>query len=67
VFYKIYRYLDKLQGKEQEKVQKIGIEHTHRILGGSIGLLFYDVTTLYFEMDFSNELRERGFSKDGSS
>ena len=63
--HKIYRYLDKLQGEEQEKVQKISIEHTRRILGGSIGLLFYDVTTLYFETDFSDELRERGFSKDG--
>jgi transposase len=27
--------------------------------------LFYDVTTLYFESDYSDELRERGFSKDG--
>ena len=30
-----------------------------------IGLVFYDVTTLYFETDHSDELRERGFSKDG--
>jgi transposase len=28
-------------------------------------LVFYDVTTLYFETDSSDELRERGFSKDG--
>jgi transposase len=27
--------------------------------------MFYDVTTLYFETDDSDELRERGFSKDG--
>ena len=63
--HKIYRYLDKLHGSEQENVQKISVEHTRRILGGSIGLLFYDVTTLYFETDFSDDLRERGFSKDG--
>src|SRR5699024_5294854 len=30
-----------------------------------IGLLFYDVTTLYFETDKQDELREKGFSKDG--
>jgi len=34
-------------------------------LGGKIGLVFYDVTTLYFETDYSDDLRERGFSKDG--
>jgi len=34
-------------------------------LGGKIGLLFYDVTTLYFETDYGDELRETGYSKDG--
>jgi transposase len=27
--------------------------------------MFYDVTTLYFETDNTDELREKGFSKDG--
>jgi transposase len=63
--HKIYRYLDKLYNKQQEQIQQISVEHTKRILGGTIGLLFYDVTTLYFETDYSDELRERGFSKDG--
>jgi transposase len=27
--------------------------------------MFYDVTTLYFESDYGDELRETGFSKDG--
>ena len=26
---------------------------------------FYDVTTLYFESDYENELRKTGFSKEG--
>jgi len=34
-------------------------------LGGTIGLVFYDVTTLYFETDYGDELRKTGFSKDG--
>jgi transposase len=34
-------------------------------LGGKIGLVFYDVTTLYFETDYADDLRKPGFSKDG--
>jgi len=63
--HKIYRYLDKLHNTQQEKIQQISVEHTKKILGGKIGLVFYDVTTLYFETDNSDELRELGFSKDG--
>lgn len=61
----IYRYLDKLYNTQKEKIQQISVEHTKRILGGKIGLMFYDVTTLYFEADYGDELRESGFSKDG--
>ena len=28
-------------------------------------MLFYDVTTLYFEADKEDDLRKRGFSKEG--
>lgn len=63
--HKIYRYLDKLHKTQQEKIQQISVEHTRRILGGKIGLVFYDVTTLYFETDESDDFRERGWSKDG--
>ena len=63
--HKIYRYLDHLHNTLQEKIQQISVSHTKKILGGKIGIVFYDVTTLYFESDFSDELRERGFSKDG--
>jgi transposase len=63
--HKIYRYLDRLHNTLQDKIQQISVEHTRKILGGHIGLVFYDVTTLYFESDHSDDLRERGFSKDG--
>jgi transposase len=62
---KIYRYLDKLYNTQQEKIQQISVEHTRKLLGGKIGLVFYDVTTLYFESDYGDELQERGYSKDG--
>jgi transposase len=61
----IYRYLDRLHNTQQDKIQQISVAHTRKILGGKIGLVFYDVTTLYFETDNDDELRERGFSKDG--
>lgn len=63
--HKIYRYLDRLHNSQQEKIQQISVEHTRRILGGKIGLVFYDVTTLYFETDYGDDFREQGFSKDG--
>jgi hypothetical protein len=63
--HKIYRYLDRLHNTLQDKIQHISVTHTKKILGGKIGIVFYDVTTLYFESDYSDELRERGFSKDG--
>ncbi|GHT88598.1 transposase [Bacteroidia bacterium] len=63
--HKIYRYLDKLHDTQKEQVQQISVEHTRKLLGGKIELVFYDVTTLYFETDFSDDLRKTGFSKDG--
>ena len=62
---KIYRYLDKLNHIQQDKIQNISVVHTQRLLGGQIGVLFYDVTTLYFETDKEDELRKTGFSKEG--
>ncbi len=41
--HKIYRYLDKLYNIQQDKIQQISIEHTRRILGGKIELMFYVV------------------------
>ena len=67
--HKIYRYMDKLHNTQQEKVQRISVAHTMDVLGGRVGLVFYDVTTLYFESapDPSDELRQNGFSKDGKT
>lgn len=61
----IYRYMDKLHSTQKELVQQISYEHTKKILGGEISIVFYDVTTLYFEIDKEDELRKTGFSKEG--
>jgi transposase len=61
----LYRYMDKLYNNYKETIQEISFEHTKRVLGGSINIVFYDVTTLYFEVDQEDELRKTGFSKEG--
>ncbi len=45
----VYRYLDKLTGKHKEQLQEISYYHTLSIFEGKLAVLFYDVTTLYFE------------------
>lgn len=62
---KIYRYLDKLHSTQKEQVQQISYHHTQKILNNNINIVFYDVTTLYFEIEREDELRKTGFSKDG--
>ena len=62
---KIYRYLDKLNDRHRDLVQDISVRHTMEVLGGHIGVMFYDVTTLYFETDRQDDLRKTGFSKEG--
>jgi hypothetical protein len=61
----VYRYLDKLHKTQKEKVQQISYDHSRKILGGEINVVFYDVMTLYFEIDNEDELRKTGFSKEG--
>lgn len=64
---KIYRYMDKLYNTQRERVQEISVRHTRQLFGGNIGILFYDVTTLYFETTDKDDLRNNGFSKDGKN
>ena len=61
----VYRYLDKLHSSQKDLVQNISYQHSLKILNNEISVVFYDVTTLYFEIDNEDELRKTGFSKDG--
>ena len=61
----IYRYLDKLHAQQIKQVQQISFEHTIKLLGDKLAVVFYDVTTLYFEAADQDDLRRAGFSKDG--
>jgi transposase len=62
---KIYRYLDKLAGSQKSIVQRISYDHTLKVLNNTIQVVFYDVTTLYYEIDEEDDLRKTGFSKEG--
>jgi len=63
----VYRYLDKLNKKNKELLQDISYKHTLSIFSGQLSIVFYDVTTLYFEAGDEDDLRKIGFSKDGKS
>ena len=43
--YSIYRYLDKLQKQQLEKVKSISLKHTMQYPGNQISVVFYDDTT----------------------
>mgnify|MGYP003614620877 FL=1 len=61
----VYRFLDKLNSKLKQQIEALAFAHTHKILGGNISVVFYDMTTLYFEASDEDDLRKAGFSKDG--
>jgi len=46
-------------------VEQIAFTHTLRTLKGNISIVFYDMTSLYFEASDEDDLRRMGFSKDG--
>ena len=46
-------------------IENITFQHTRRILKGRVGVVFYDMTTLYFEASEEDDFRIPGFSKDG--
>lgn len=68
---KVYRYLDKLCDRDKNKtdikdrVEQITFAHSATVMGGCIDVVFYDITTLYFEAADEDDLRRTGYSKDG--
>ena len=70
----IYRFLDNLcyrEGRQSKKhdiksqVEQVTFEYTRKLSGGQVSIVFYDMTTLYFEASDEDDLRITGFSKDG--
>ncbi len=61
----VYRFLDKLNKGLKDQVEQISFAHTQTVLKGNLSVVFYDMTTLYFEAGDEDDLRKTGFSKDG--
>jgi len=61
----IYRFLDKLNNQLKTQIEQIAFAHTLKVLKGNLSVVFYDMTTLYFEASDEDDLRKTGFSKDG--
>jgi hypothetical protein len=57
--------MNKLHSKHEGTVQHISNNHSIRVLGEEIHAVFYDVITLFFEIQREDEIRMEGFSKDG--
>lgn len=60
---RIYRMMDGLYEK-REHAKDLVFEGTSSLFPGKVDVLFFDVTTLYFESVEANEIRDFGYSKD---
>jgi transposase len=63
--YSVYRFLDELNSELKPTIEEISFNYTQKLLKGKIGVVFYDMTTLYFEASEEDDFRIPGFSKDG--
>lgn len=63
--YSIYRFMDELNNSLKPTIEQISFEYSKLLLGGKIGVVFYDMTTLYFEASEEVDYRIPGFNKDG--
>ena len=65
--HRVYRMMDNLNDGFIERVQHIAQREAQALLGAKCEVLFFDATTLYFEVNNSDDLRKNGWSKDGKS
>jgi transposase len=60
----LYRSLDQLQ-ENQLQVQKQIYSTGRHLFNQELDIVFYDVTTFYFDSDNEDGFRQKGFNKDG--
>ena len=56
----IYLFLDRLNDRYSQQAQQIAYRHSQKILK-RISVVFYDMTSLYFEAEDEDDLRKIGF------
>ena len=59
----IYRMMDKIYSNI-DRIKRITFDNTNALIPGKCNLLLFDVTTLYFETERTDTIREFGYSKD---
>ena len=65
---KIYKLMDNLDDDAIESIKKHVWNNSKKLLGTeAIKIMFYDLTTIYFEANSRSELKEFGYSKGGKS
>ena len=62
--HQIYRSLDYLY-ENQEPIKQLIYSKGRNLFNQKLDLVFYDVTTFYFDSDVEDGFREKGFGKDG--
>ena len=62
--HQIYRTLDQLQD-HQEGIKRLIYNKGRNLFNQKLDVVFYDVTTFYFESSKEDGFREKGFGKDG--
>jgi len=60
---RLYRMMDALH-ERLDRLKKIVLEATVSLSGGSVQVMLFDITTLYFESVDADTLRRFGYSKD---
>ena len=61
---RVYRMMDLLDNEAIEKLNDLAYKNTSELFGNKIDVIFFDVTTIYFESFTSDDLKSLGFSKD---
>ncbi|MDI1473067.1 hypothetical protein QI155_11035, partial [Thermodesulfovibrio sp. 1176] len=60
----LYRALDVL-AESKEELEEYLFNRRYNLFNNQVDVVFYDVTTIYFESQNEDILRKYGFSKDG--
>jgi len=60
----LYRALDLLD-RHKDEIEEAVYWHIGDLLNLDVDLIFYDTTSVYFEIDEEDDLKRRGHSKDG--
>lgn len=67
IFSRLFDYVGygEIGGLFRPLVLKITFAHSATVMDGYIDVVFYDITTLYFEAADEDDIRRIGYSKDG--